>query len=219
MASYRNTPEGLTKRIELCVRAKFDGSWSEFGRAAGVPPSTLKNIARGGDPRSKTLLAIARALGVSIDWLVAGEPLDHVEPRSLPAAESDPAQWDAEAKDAGGHERVDYPGAPLVPKLRGHTRHRQISDARAKAWQSMRILRAFTIPQLSMTAGIAEGNAFVFTRRLVRAGYLRVVKEREINRPGSRTVYALTRDTGPRHPIPWNSGEVFDQNLQEVVNG
>lgn len=103
-----------------------------------------------------------------------------------------------------------------MAKPRGYTRHRPISDARAKAWTSMRILQCFTLPQLQITAEGTEGNLFVFVRRLVRAGYLRIAKEREINRPGSRTVYQLVRNTGPLRPIPQRSGVVYDPNIREV---
>jgi len=217
MAGYSNAPEGLKERIEFCVRANFRGNWPELGRLAGVPPSTLKNLRRGGDPRGRTLLKLACALNVTVDWLLAGESLDHVGPRLPSESETDndlPERRYAEAnvdlaptKDAG--ERS-------MSKPRGYTRRRPSSDARAKAWISMRVLQHFTLPQLQMTAGITEGNLFVFMRRLVRAGYLRIVKEREINCPGSRTVYQLVRNTGPLQPIPWNNGEVYDQNTREV---
>jgi transcriptional regulator with XRE-family HTH domain len=221
MAGYSNAPEGLTERIESCVRANFRGSWPELGRLAGVPPSTIKNVKNGGDPRGKTLFKIARALGVSIDWLITGESLDHARPRSSSEVEAgaDLARRDMEAKAVIDSTRTEDSRVCSTPKLRGHTRRRRSRDARAKAWNSIRILRVFTIPQLQTTAGISEGNAFMFVRRLVRAGYLRIVKECEINHPGSRTVYRLVRDTGPRQPIPWNSGEVYDQNTRGVANG
>jgi len=103
-----------------------------------------------------------------------------------------------------------------MTKARGYTRRRPSSDARARAWTSMRILRNFTVPQLQMTAAISEANIFVYVRCLVRAGYLRIVKERELNRPGSRSVYQLVRNTGPLQPIPQRSGEVYDPNVREV---
>jgi len=103
-----------------------------------------------------------------------------------------------------------------MAKTRGYTRRRPSSDARAKAWVSMRILQQFTLPQLQMTSGISEGNLFVYLRRLVQVGYLWIVKEHEINRPGSRTTYQLVRNTGPLHPIPQRTGEVYDPNVQQV---
>ncbi|MBW7959861.1 MAG: helix-turn-helix transcriptional regulator [Candidatus Promineofilum sp.] len=48
-------------------------STSAFARKAGLSQSGLHRIEVGGEPTLKTLLAIARAAGVSIQWLASGE--------------------------------------------------------------------------------------------------------------------------------------------------
>lgn len=86
--------------------------------------------------------------------------------------------------------------------------------ARARAWQSMRILRRFTQAELVITAEIREENCKVYVRRLLAAAYLHVIMPRRGTRSGN--TYQLVRDTGPAAPIPWHNGETFDPNERTI---
>ncbi|PLX92151.1 MAG: hypothetical protein C0621_10385 [Desulfuromonas sp.] len=72
---------------------------------------------------------------------------------------------------------------------------------RRKMWQSMRIIRRFTIPDIVRTApGTTYGNARKFIANLVRHGY--VVKNRGYSggRLGEFQVFTLVKDVGPEYP-------------------
>lgn len=88
--------------------------------------------------------------------------------------------------------------------------------ARARAWQSMRILRRFTQAELQMTAEIRRTNVKRFVARLLAAGYIRVIRERVNGIAGQGNIYQLVRDTGPLAPIPWKNGEMLDQNTRQI---
>jgi len=86
--------------------------------------------------------------------------------------------------------------------------------ARARAWQSMRILRRFTQDELQMTAEIRKANVKFFVARLLDAGYLAITQARRGGHSPNR--YQLVRDTGPLAPIAWKNGEVIDQNTRQI---
>lgn len=86
--------------------------------------------------------------------------------------------------------------------------------ARARAWQSMRIMRRFTQDELQMTAEIRKGNVKFFVKRLLDAGYLVIAQARRGGHAPNR--YQLVRDTGPLAPIPWMNGEMFDPNTRQI---
>lgn len=88
--------------------------------------------------------------------------------------------------------------------------------ARARAWQSMRILRRFTVADLQITAEIREENTRAFIRPLVAAGFLRVHAPRKGYRDAA--IYQIVRDSGPLAPIPWKNGEVLDQNTRTIYD-
>jgi hypothetical protein len=96
-----------------------------------------------------------------------------------------------------------------------NTSTRLAGAARRKAWQSMRILRAFTTAQLQATAEIGERNARHFCQALRDAGYL-LVTAPATGRPGSFSRYRLVRDSGPRCPSVRRDGTVYDVNLKKV---
>lgn len=83
-----------------------------------------------------------------------------------------------------------------------------------QVWQSMRIMRArFTTADLVSTGSASESAVHKYCRALSRAGFLRLVQARVSGRPGSRDVWALVRDTGPKAPIRREDGTgVFDPN-------
>ena len=105
-----------------------------------------------------------------------------------------------------------------MPRVKGaHTKRASVTNVRALAWRSARILRRFTRPQLQTTVPTLEhANASKYLRSLVAAGYLRVTQERVCGRPGSYRVYQLIRDTGPLCPLCRNNGQVYDQNNNQI---
>ncbi|WP_157468233.1 hypothetical protein [Desulfatibacillum aliphaticivorans] len=74
-------------------------------------------------------------------------------------------------------------------------------NARSKAWQSMRILRRFTIPDLCRTSGAGLNNLQRYLRQLLIHGFVAEVGEYKGGRPGSARNYRLVRDNGPNHPV------------------
>lgn len=104
-----------------------------------------------------------------------------------------------------------------MPRRRGdRSRTRPAGEARARAWQSMRVMRRFTSAQVEATAEIASDNLKRYMRGLVAGGYLRIDVPRVSGRPGSFNVYLLVRNTGPRSPILWTDGRVYDPNDDEI---
>lgn len=63
----------LPERLEEAVKEQLDGNWAELARRAGLRPSTLQQVKRGADARASTLLRIADALSLSLEWLIRGE--------------------------------------------------------------------------------------------------------------------------------------------------
>ncbi|MGQ7818793.1 XRE family transcriptional regulator [Metapseudomonas furukawaii] len=63
--------EGLTKRLREC--AAIAGSGDELARTTGIPRRTLETYLAGkSEVKASRLLEIADAVGVSLDWLIAG---------------------------------------------------------------------------------------------------------------------------------------------------
>jgi len=85
--------------------------------------------------------------------------------------------------------------------------------ARDRAWQSMRILRCFTIADLIATAEIGRANVQIYMLWLERSGYLRRTAERRSGQRGGFVVYRLVRDTGPYAPRA-DRGRVHDINTE-----
>jgi len=101
--------------------------------------------------------------------------------------------------------------------VKGQVRTVSRAKAQTRAWQSMRILRIFTLPQIVITAEISHNNLRKYARKLERAGYLHRLPHLNVGRPGSHIRYRLVQDSGPLAPMPrkW-SDEVYDQNLKQV---
>ena len=85
-------------------------------------------------------------------------------------------------------------------------------DGRDKIWRSIRIKRHFTITELVATSGASDTVAEKFTARLLKMSVVRVACRNESGKKGSFFVYQLTRDLGPRTPIPLSDGRLFDCN-------
>ena len=63
----------IADRLQSLVDSKYGGNWAEIARLSKLTPSTLQPIKQGKDARGSTLLRISEALGISLDWLIAGE--------------------------------------------------------------------------------------------------------------------------------------------------
>jgi len=91
-------------------------------------------------------------------------------------------------------------------------------NQRARAWQSMRILRRFNQPDIVATAEISANNCAKYIRALTGAGYLRVIKPRHNGKSGGGAVYQLVKNTGPAAPLT-KDGFIYDPNSGEKVGG
>lgn len=73
---------------------------------------------------------------------------------------------------------------------------------RQKMWQSMRILKRFTIPDILRTVqGSTLTNAYKYFGRMEKAGIIGKVGSYISGRPGEYQAYALMKDTGPVMPV------------------
>lgn len=80
------------------------------------------------------------------------------------------------------------------------------NTVRRKLWQSMRILRRFTVADLLRTIphdtkGLSHTNAGKFVQRLAAHGYLNKVGDFKGGRPGAFQQYQLVIDNGPEYPV------------------
>lgn len=91
--------------------------------------------------------------------------------------------------------------------------------ARDRAWQSMRILHQFNLPQLVATAEITIDNARKYCNGLQRAGFLRLTSPRNSGVKGGHKVYLLIKDTGPKAPRLRTNGITYDPNQHKTYNG
>lgn len=80
----------------------------------------------------------------------------------------------------------------------------------------MRIMGRFTSAHIEITAGIGRANLIKYMRALREAGFIRVTQPRVSGRPGSYDVYQLVRNSGPKAPMLWRNGQVFDPNTESV---
>lgn len=83
---------------------------------------------------------------------------------------------------------------------------------RDRAWQAMRILRRFDVPQVCAAAEIHRVSLMRFLGGLQRCGY---VRKRSNGRGGrhEHAVYQLVRDTGPFRPWLQSNGTIYDRNV------
>lgn len=98
------------------------------------------------------------------------------------------------------------------------TRQRQ-PRARDRVWQSMRVMRTFTRPDLMATAEASEDNVSKYVRGLVRAGIVTIVKPRDSGRKGGHEIYRLIKDLGPTAPRLRSNGTTYDVNRREIHQG
>ena len=91
--------------------------------------------------------------------------------------------------------------------------------ARDRIWQSMRILRRFTLPDLAATAEAGENNCLKYTRELTAGGIVRVIKPHESGHKNGHIIWFLVRDLGPKSPRLRKDGTLFDPNTDAVLPG
>lgn len=108
-----------------------------------------------------------------------------------------------------------------MPRRKGDTTRvfKRLPRARDRAWQSMRILRRFTLPDLCSTAEIGVDNVKRYVRGLTHANYLRCVRERQSGRKGGCSAWILIRNSGPQAPRLRSDGNTYDPNLNQVFEG
>lgn len=91
--------------------------------------------------------------------------------------------------------------------------------ARDRIWQSMRILRRFSLPDLVATAEAGDNNCLKYTRGLSAAGIVRLIKPKDEGKKGGHIQWALVRDLGPKSPRLRADGTTFDPNTGAVYDG
>ncbi len=92
-----------------------------------------------------------------------------------------------------------------------HNRPRKNTD-RSRIWQSMRIMKLFTIPDLCRTSGAGLYNTRKFVRRLHAHGYVAKHGGYTSGRTGSYQGWRIVKDTGPCYPTIC---EVCGRSVQE----
>jgi hypothetical protein len=95
----------------------------------------------------------------------------------------------------------------------------RVPRARDRAWQSIRILRQFTLSDLVATAEIGRDNARKFVTGLCRAGYVRLAQPKRNGHRGGHAVFRLARDTGPHAPRLQSDGRTYDTNQHVAHEG
>lgn len=97
------------------------------------------------------------------------------------------------AAEAANDDRYE---PPQVDRSGGFTlRHR---SQRARLWSAMRVLKRFTVPELTIAAGATKSGAHGMVSALCRAGYMR--REQRSLRRGELAVYLLVNRSGPKAP-------------------
>jgi hypothetical protein len=81
----------------------------------------------------------------------------------------------------------------------------------------MRILRRFTVADLVTTAEAALGCTQNYVYALERVGIVRKT-HRGHGRGGNRSIWTLTRDTGPHPPAVRRGGQVHDPNTDTMLD-
>jgi len=100
-----------------------------------------------------------------------------------------------------------------MARLRGSgSTRRPATDARAKAWASMRVLRRFDAPALISVCGISRDNATKYLAQIAQAGFLRRLSGYAGGKAGVFAEYQIARDSGPRAPIVRLDCTIYDPN-------
>lgn len=103
-------------------------------------------------------------------------------------------------------------GRPLLSTTNDRTK---IPEGRRKLWQAMRISKRFSLEELMLITDCSYPNTRRYVRRLLGAGYLRLLHEAK--GAGEENTYLLIRNSGPKPPIPRkNTQTVYDENTGET---
>jgi hypothetical protein len=80
----------------------------------------------------------------------------------------------------------------------------------------MRRHQQFTIAELQALSEIGEDNARKYLKALAAVGIVKVIKERRSGEVLGHIVWQLAKDLGPKRPLTWKDGRVYDPNTDTV---
>lgn len=87
-----------------------------------------------------------------------------------------------------------------MPGIKGMSAAKpRAGNLRLKIWQSMRVMRRFTVPDLCRTSGANLNNVQKFVRSLLRHGYIAKIGTYVSGRAGSYQSFRIAIDTGPQY--------------------
>lgn len=102
------------------------------------------------------------------------------------------------------------PGSP--------TKRNRVKNARQRAWNAMRVLKTFTVPELEVSANGKERNLRTYLQALYQAGYVRQERAKQNGKDGGGAVWRLVEKTGPFTPIVRrDKSGIYDPNLDVLV--
>ncbi|MBC7168710.1 hypothetical protein [Phenylobacterium sp.] len=118
---------------------------------------------------------------------------------------------------------ADQPEAPAV--RRDGTAAKRPGAGQEQMWRSMRMLRQWTVRDLTLAAStdevaVTEATVQTYVWALVKAGYLTVLRPgKPGHKPGTGTkaLYALKLNTGPLAPQIQRTSFLFDPNTKKGV--
>ena len=123
------------------------------------------------------------------------------------------------------YQVVETAGDPAFGSGNRKTKQRQKrrihrKTVQQKMWNTMKISRFFTLTDLMLTAETGQKQAWFYTDRLVKAGYVKVLFKVDSLLPvparhGLTGRYQLVRDTGRYAPLCRDHG-CWDQNQQQL---
>lgn len=113
-------------------------STSAFARKAGLSQSGLHRIESGGDPTLKTLVAIANAAGVSVQWLATGQGSPSGAPQPIEPPDATAPDFDQDFALLPRYEVNLSAGPGLIPA------HEDVEErlAFSKAWLRRNLINA-----------------------------------------------------------------------------
>ncbi|MDE2468834.1 MAG: hypothetical protein KGL35_08840 [Bradyrhizobium sp.] len=83
-----------------------------------------------------------------------------------------------------------------------------LTQRRTRMWQSMRILRQFTVEEIVATACVSAQAAYRYINALAGDGYLECLRSYKAGRGDPhRALWKIKRDTGPFAPIGGGRGD------------
>lgn len=91
---------------------------------------------------------------------------------------------------------------------------------RSRLWRALRVMRKATIHGLLVPASVpSDRNPYEAAKQYLAALVKAEIVKRMPHKDGTRTIYALVKDTGPLPP-QWNKrqGRVFDPNTGEAID-